>query len=103
MPAEPVDRVDQIPADVGGGDGDVPLPLALPWLADGRRGQVPDEVEKLAALGAEVIVGAHTPVISGSSIERAFELLAGLLGHPFRTEPVRLQARVSCSHGLSRS
>ena len=36
------------------------------------------EVDKLTGLGIKVIVGAHTPIITGSSIPQAFEQLAKL-------------------------
>lgn len=79
MPAEPVDRVDEIPARMWE-DG-----MALfhhgslsPWLSLVDAARFRTEVEELAGIGAEVIVGAHTPVIPASSIARAFELLAAL-------------------------
>ena len=79
MPAEPVDRVDQIPVQMWE-EG-----LALfhhaslcPWVAMVDEAKFAAEVRALAGIGADVIVGAHTPVITGASIERAFELLAGL-------------------------
>jgi flavorubredoxin len=84
MPAEPVDFVEQIPARLWE-DGMAMVHNSLcPWVAMVDEAKFRAEVEKLAGLRAEVIVGAHTPVISGSSIDRAFELLAGL---PSATPP----------------
>jgi flavorubredoxin len=79
MPAMPVDRVDEIPARMWE-EGMAMFSYAslCPWIAMVDEAKFTPQVERLAALGAEVIVGAHTPVISGSSIERAFELLAAL-------------------------
>jgi flavorubredoxin len=79
MPAVPVDRVDEIPARMWE-EGMAMFSHAslCPWIAMVDDAKFRPQVEQLAALGAEVIVGAHTPVISGSSIDRAFELLAAL-------------------------
>jgi flavorubredoxin len=85
MPAVPVDRVDQIPERMWEeGMVMVHYHSIAPWLALVDPTKFANEVTKLAGLGAEVIVGAHTPVISGSSIDRAFALLAGL---PSATPP----------------
>jgi len=85
MPAEPVDRVDQMPARMWEeGMVMVHYHSIAPWLAVVDPAKFRDEVTKLAGLGAEVIVGAHTPVISGSSVDRALALLAGL---PSATPP----------------
>jgi flavorubredoxin len=79
MPAEPVDRVEQMPPRLWEeGMTMVHYHSLCPWLAVVDEVKFRSEVMKLAGYGAEVIVGAHTPVISGSSIGRAFELLAGL-------------------------
>jgi len=85
MPAEPVDRVDEIPERMWE-EGMAMFHHAslCPWIALVDEARFRTEVEKLARIGAEVIVGAHTPVISGPSIARAFELLAGL---PSTTPP----------------
>jgi hypothetical protein len=79
MPAVPVDRVDEIPAPMWE-EGMAMFHYAslCPWLSLVDEAKFQTQVAQLAALGSEVIVGAHTPVISGSSIERAFELLAAL-------------------------
>ena len=79
MPAEPVDRVDEMPPEMWA-DG-----MALfhhnslcPWVTMVDPSKFEAEVAKLARLGAEVITSAHSPVIPRSSLDRAFELLAGL-------------------------
>jgi flavorubredoxin len=79
MPAVPVDRVDEIPARMWE-EGMAMFSHAslCPWISMVDDAKFRPQVEQLAALDAEVIVGAHTPVIAGPSMERAFELLAGL-------------------------
>jgi len=79
MPAEPVDHVDQIPVEMWEPGFAMFHHFSLcPWVAMVDETRFRAEVGKLAALDAEVIVAAHTPVISGPSIERAFGLLAAL-------------------------
>jgi len=79
MPAEPVDHVDQIPADLWERGFPMFHHFSLcPWVAMVDEAKYRAEVVKLAGLGAEVVVGAHTPVISGSAMARAYELLAAL-------------------------
>jgi flavorubredoxin len=79
MPAEPVDRVDQMPAIMWErGMAMVHHYSLCPWISMVDEAKFHTEVKKLAGLGVEVIVGAHTPLISASSIERAFDQLAGL-------------------------
>src|SRR4029079_16535321 len=79
MPAEPVDRADQMPEQMWA-DG-----FALfhhnslcPWitLVDAVRYEA--EVARLEALRAEVITRAHRTTSPAPSIARAFPLLAGL-------------------------
>jgi flavorubredoxin len=85
MPAEPVDRVDQMPKRMWEEGMAMFHHFSLcPWISMVDEAKFRTQVDKLAGIGADVIVGAHTPVISGSSIERAFELLAGL---PSTTPP----------------
>ena len=79
MPAEPVDRVDEMPPQLWA-DG-----FALfhhnslcPWVTLVDRARFGAEVARLAGLGAELIASSHSPVIPASSLGRAFELLAGL-------------------------
>ena len=79
MPAEPVDRVDQMPALMWErGMAMVHHYSLCPWISMVDEAKFQTEVKKLAGLGVEVIVGAHTPLISASSIERAFDQLAAL-------------------------
>ena len=79
MPAVPVDRVDEIPPQLWE-EGMAMFSHAslCPWIAMVDETKFRPQVERLAAVGADVIVGAHTPVITGSSVARAFELLAAL-------------------------
>jgi flavorubredoxin len=79
MPAEPVDRVDQMPALMWErGMAMVHHYSLCPWISMVDEAKFKTEVKKLAGLSVEVIVGAHTPLISASSIERAFDQLARL-------------------------
>ena len=85
MPAVPVDHVDQIPVEMWEAGFAMFHHYSLcPWVTMVDDAKYRSEVERLAGLGAEVIVGAHTPVITGASIGRAFELLAEL---PTATPP----------------
>ena len=79
MPPEPVDRVDELAPDMWA-QGMVMFHhhSLCPWLALVDESKYRREVEQLAAVGPELIVGSHTPVIAGSSIERAFAHLAAL-------------------------
>ena len=79
MPAVPVDRVDEIPPQLWE-EGMAMFSHAslCPWIAMVDETKFRPQVERLAAVGADVIVGAHTPVITGASVARAFELLAAL-------------------------
>jgi len=87
MPATPVDHVDEIPAQMWEqGMATFHYASLCPWVAMVDETRFRTQVEQLAALDAQVIVGAHTPVISGSSMARAFELLAALPS----TEPAPL-------------
>jgi len=79
MPAEPVDRVDQIPVRMWEEGFALFHHASLcPWVAMVDEAKFASEVRTLAAIGADVIVGAHTPIITGASIARAYELLLGL-------------------------
>ena len=49
-----------------------------PWITLVDAAKYEAEVAKLAAIGAEVITSAHGPTITSTSLDRAFELLAGL-------------------------
>jgi flavorubredoxin len=79
MPAEPVDRVDEMP-DQMWAEGFALFHHAslCPWITLVDTDRYRAEVAKLAALGAEVITSAHGPTITSTSLDRAFELLAGL-------------------------
>lgn len=79
MPAEPVDRVE-----------DLPLPMwhdgmamfhhhaLAPWLSLVDEQRYAHAVERLRSLDPAVIVGAHTPVISGPAVTTAMGMLARL-------------------------
>jgi flavorubredoxin len=49
-----------------------------PWLATIDRAAYRAQVDRLQELGAEVVVGAHTPAITGASLDVAFGHLAAL-------------------------
>jgi flavorubredoxin len=79
MPEEPVDRVDEIPAHMWAeGMARFHHFSVCPWISMVDQARFQTEVDKLAGLGIKVIVGAHTPIITGSSIPQAFEQLAKL-------------------------
>ena len=79
MPKEPVDRVDQMPAQFWA-DGMTRFHHVslCPWITMVDPERFEAEIAKLAGIGIDVIVGAHTPAITGSSVSRAYEQLAGL-------------------------
>jgi flavorubredoxin len=92
MPAVPVDRVDEIPPSMWeSGMAMFHYASLCPWLWMVDEARFGREVERLAALGADVIVGAHTPVIPSSSIARAFALLTVM--------PSTVPARLSLDGG----
>lgn len=79
MPEGPVDWVDQIPAHLWAeGMARFHHVSLCPWISLVDETKFQSEVSKLAALDINVIVGSHTPTISGTSVRRAFELLASL-------------------------
>ena len=79
MPEQPVDRVDEIPAALWAqGMARFHHSSLCPWIAMVDQPKFRREVEKLAGLGIDVIVGAHTPVISGPCVAQAFEQMARL-------------------------
>jgi flavorubredoxin len=79
MPAEPVDRVDEMPAAMWAqGMAQFHHVSVCPWIAMVDPARFRAEVGKLARFGIETIVGAHTPVIGGLAVGRALEHLAGL-------------------------
>jgi flavorubredoxin len=87
MPATPVDFVDEIPARMWE-EGMAMFHFAslCPWLWLVDEARFRPEVERLAALDADVIVSAHSPVIGKSSMARALALLVALPS----TTPTRL-------------
>ena len=98
MPATPVDRVDEIPVRMWE-DGMAMFHYAslCPWLWMVDEVRFRPEVERLVALDPEVIVSAHSPVITESSVARAFELLAGLPS----TVPARLSLEAGAALAMS--
>jgi flavorubredoxin len=79
MPAEPVDRVDEMPPQMWSeGFAFFHHNSLCPWITMVDPVKYEAEVAKLAGINAEVITSAHSAVIPSSSIHRAFELLAGL-------------------------
>jgi flavorubredoxin len=85
MPPDPVDRVDQIPVPMWEEGFALFHHASLcPWVTMVDHAKFTAEVRRFAGIGADVVVAAHTPVISGPSIGRAFELLAAL---PSATPP----------------
>jgi flavorubredoxin len=82
MPGEPVDWVDQIPEHLwADGFAKFHHVSLCPWVALADRALFKTEVDKLASLGIDVILGAHTPAIRGDSVPRAFGHLANLPGN----------------------
>jgi len=79
MPPEPVDWVDEMPASLWAETMARFHHVSLcPWISLVDQARFRAEVENLAALGIDLITGAHTPAIRGASVGRAFELLAEL-------------------------
>ena len=79
MPAEPVDRVDEMPPQMwADGFAFFHHNSLCPWITMVDPVKYEAEVAKLAGVSAEVITSSHSAVIPPSSIDRAFELLAGL-------------------------
>jgi flavorubredoxin len=79
MMAEPVDTVDELPPPMWAEGMAMFHHHALsPWLSIVDEGRYGSEVASLRGLGAEVLVSAHSPAITGRSVDRAFDLLASL-------------------------
>jgi flavorubredoxin len=79
MPAEPVDRVDEMPEEMWAeGFALFHHNSLCPWIGLVDAALYQAEVAKLAAIDAAVITSAHGPTITAPSLDRAFELLAGL-------------------------
>jgi flavorubredoxin len=79
MPKGPVDWVHEIdPALWADGMARFHHSSLCPWVALADPALLQAEVDKLAALGIEAIVGAHSPVVERRSVEQAFVQLAAL-------------------------
>jgi hypothetical protein len=79
MPAEPVDRADQMPERMWAeGFALFHHNSLCPWITLVDVAKYEAEVARLAAIDAEVITCAHGPTITSASLPRAFELLAAL-------------------------
>lgn len=79
MLGEPVDRVDELPPPMWAEGMAMFHHHALsPWLSMVDDGKYQAEVAKLRALDAEVIVGAHNPLIVGGALATALDQLAAL-------------------------
>jgi flavorubredoxin len=79
MPAEPVDRVDEMPAQMWAeGFALFHHNSLCPWITMVDPVKYEAAVAELARIDAEVITSSHSPVIARPSVDRAFELLAGL-------------------------
>lgn len=79
MPRDLVDYVDQMSDEMWTeGMARFHHYSLCPWISLVDEGRLRAEVEKLASLGIEVIVGAHTPVIRGTAVQRAFDQMAKL-------------------------
>lgn len=78
-PTDLVDYVDQMPAEMWAeGMARFHHYSLCPWISLVDEGRLRAEVERLAGLDMTVVVGAHSPVIRGADVPRAFELLAKL-------------------------
>lgn len=79
MPADPVDRVDELPPPMWAEGMAMFHHHALcPWLSLVDRGAYAEEVRRLRDLDPTTIVGAHTPLIAGTAADAAFDHLATL-------------------------
>jgi flavorubredoxin len=81
MPAEPVDTVADLPPELWTEGLAMFHHHALcPWLGLVDHDRYQRRVDAIRAVEPSVVVGAHTPVITGDSIAEAFDLLAALPG-----------------------
>jgi flavorubredoxin len=79
MPANPVERVEELPPPMWAEGMALFHHHALsPWLSIVDRSAYGAKVARFRALEPRVIVAAHTPVIAGEAVARAFEHLAAL-------------------------
>lgn len=78
-PPAGADRVEQLPPSLWlEGMAMLGHHAIAPWLGTVDRVAYRAQVGRLRGLGAEVVVGAHTPVITGPSLDVAFGHLASL-------------------------
>lgn len=85
MPGEPVDWVDQIPGALWAeGMAKFHHISLCPWISLVDQNLFRAEVGKLASLGIETILSAHSPAIRGASVRQAFEQMSAL---PSTTPP----------------
>jgi flavorubredoxin len=81
MPAQPVDRVDELPPPLWAEGLAMFHHHALcPWLSIVDRAAYTAEVRRLRALDPALVVAAHTPLIADGAITTAFDHLAALPG-----------------------
>jgi flavorubredoxin len=79
MPLDLVDYTDQMPDQMWAeGMARFHHNSLCPWISMVDESLLKAELEKLAALEIDVIVGAHSPVIRGAATPRAFDLMAKL-------------------------
>jgi flavorubredoxin len=79
MPLDLIDYVDQMPDQMWAeGTARFHHYSLCPWISLVDENRLKVEVDKLAGLDIEVIVSAHAPAIRGTTVARAFELMAKL-------------------------
>ncbi len=79
MPLQEIDRVSEMPENYWAeGMARYHQYSLCPWIALVDKNKLATEINNLASLGAEVIAGAHTPVIDGAAVNKAYQLLAEL-------------------------
>jgi flavorubredoxin len=79
MPAQPVERVDELPPGMWAEGMAMFHHHALaPWLSIVDRGGYAGHVEAFRALDPSVIASAHSPLIAGGAVATAFDQLATL-------------------------
>jgi flavorubredoxin len=95
MPHGPIDRVDEMAPHLWAqGFVNYHYQSLCPWVALVDRTRFQNEIKEVAGLGINLIIGAHCPVIAKPSVNRAFELLAGLpAAAPQPLQPSRVTER----------
>lgn len=79
MPEQPVDWVDEIPPQQWAENMAKFHHVSLcPWIAMADKALFRTEVKRLAGLGIETILSAHSPAIRKASLPQAFEQMANL-------------------------